>query len=223
MRHNNQVPNIHFKKDWKNHIKTWFNQPARKQRRKAKRVALALKVAPRPVGLLRPIVRCPEARWNRRLRLGRGFTLDELKEVGVNKREARTIGISVDYRRRCGDADAFERNVNRLKAYKAKLVIFPKKGWKHRKKGDCTKEQWEKATQVNLIKTFPNKKIEPVITFRPITAAEREYDAHLELRKAWREQKFWGTNMKRTHFWEEAKKMVGKKGAKKGKKKKKKK
>lgn len=35
VKHNNVVPNGHFKKDWQNYVRTWFNQPARKKRRRA--------------------------------------------------------------------------------------------------------------------------------------------------------------------------------------------
>lgn len=34
VRHNNVVPNQHFKKKWQFYVKTWFNQPARKHRRR---------------------------------------------------------------------------------------------------------------------------------------------------------------------------------------------
>lgn len=33
-RHNNVVPNGHFKKKWQKMVKTWFNQPGRKLRRR---------------------------------------------------------------------------------------------------------------------------------------------------------------------------------------------
>ncbi|VDN57659.1 unnamed protein product [Dracunculus medinensis] len=97
---NNMVPNGHFHKDWQSRIRTWFNQPARKQRRRMNRLKKALACTPRPAaGLLRPIVRCPTNRYNKKIRLGRGFTLEELKAVGISKKIAPTIGISVDYRR----------------------------------------------------------------------------------------------------------------------------
>lgn len=97
---NNMIPNAHFHKDWQNRVRTWFNQPARKERRRKNRFKKAQLIAPRPVaGLLRPLVRCPTIRYNKKVRLGRGFTIEELKAAGVGKREARTIGISVDYRR----------------------------------------------------------------------------------------------------------------------------
>jgi hypothetical protein len=34
MKHNNVITKGHFKKDWQSRVKTWFNQPARKKRRR---------------------------------------------------------------------------------------------------------------------------------------------------------------------------------------------
>jgi large subunit ribosomal protein L13e len=76
---NQMVPNGHFHKDWQRYVKTWFNQPARKQRRRKARTEKARRLAPRPTQKLRPIVRCPTARHHKKLRIGRGFTLEELK------------------------------------------------------------------------------------------------------------------------------------------------
>ncbi|EDO28721.1 predicted protein, partial [Nematostella vectensis] len=77
---NNIIPNGHFHKDWQRYVKTWFDQPGRKKRRRVARQIKAAKIAPRPVaGSLRPIVRCPTFKYNTKVRAGRGFTLDELK------------------------------------------------------------------------------------------------------------------------------------------------
>ena len=38
------VPNAHFHKDWQRYVKCWFNQPARKIRRRAARVEKAKQV-----------------------------------------------------------------------------------------------------------------------------------------------------------------------------------
>jgi len=54
---------------------------------------------PLPVGLLRPIVRSCTLKYNTRERAGRGFTLTELKEAGLSRHFARSIGIAVDHRR----------------------------------------------------------------------------------------------------------------------------
>ena len=77
---NNMVPNGHFHKDWQRFVKTWFNQPMRKKRRYQKRIKKARMIAPRPAaGPVRPIVRCPTFRYHTKQRLGRGFSLEELK------------------------------------------------------------------------------------------------------------------------------------------------
>uniref|UniRef100_K3ZXS1 60S ribosomal protein L13 n=1 Tax=Setaria italica TaxID=4555 RepID=K3ZXS1_SETIT len=62
-----------LKKHWQNYVKTWFNQPARKQRR---RIGELVK---RTAGPLRPIVQCQTLKYNMKSRAGRGFTLEELK------------------------------------------------------------------------------------------------------------------------------------------------
>ena len=79
-KHNNMIHNNHFHKQWQNYVRTWFDQPGRKKRKRDARIKRALQVAPRPVaGALRPIVRCPTFKYNTKTRAGRGFTLEELK------------------------------------------------------------------------------------------------------------------------------------------------
>jgi large subunit ribosomal protein L13e len=111
MKHNNVIPNAHFNKKWQLHVRTWFDQPARKNRRHQKRLAKAQRVAPRPTkGALRPIVRGTTRRYNTKVRAGRGFSLDEVRAVGLHPKYARTIGISVDHRRRNKSTEAFQVN-----------------------------------------------------------------------------------------------------------------
>jgi len=111
------------------------------------RKAKAERIAPRPVsGLLRPAVRCPTQRYNTKIRYGRGFTLKELKEAGINPKQAVSIGIGIDYRRKNRSVEGLQANVERLKAYKARLIVFPLKGGKV-KKGDSTAEETSAATQ----------------------------------------------------------------------------
>ncbi|KAK8453404.1 hypothetical protein SEVIR_5G278700v4 [Setaria viridis] len=80
-------------------------------------------------------------------RAGRGFTLEELKAAGIPKKLAPTIGISVDHRRKNKSLEGLQANVQRLKTYKAKLVIFPRRARKV-KAGDSTPEELATATQV---------------------------------------------------------------------------
>ncbi|XP_044497971.1 60S ribosomal protein L13-1 isoform X1 [Mangifera indica] len=148
VKHNNVVPNGHFKKHWQNYVKTWFNQPARKTRRRIARQKKAVKIFPRPTaGPLRPIVHGQTLKYNMKLRAGRGFTLEELKAAGIPKKLAPTIGISVDHRRKNRSLESLQANVQRLKAYKAKLVVFPRRARKV-KAGDSAPEELATATQV---------------------------------------------------------------------------
>jgi large subunit ribosomal protein L13e len=134
VKHNNEVPHQHFHKDWQRRVATWFNQPARKVRRREARKAKAAAVAPRPVaGSLRPVVRCPTAKYNRKLRAGRGFTLDELKEAKINRHEAKSLGICVDHRRHNKSEESLQLNAQRLKQYRAKLIVFPLPSKKNKK------------------------------------------------------------------------------------------
>ncbi|EFJ46365.1 ribosomal protein L13 component of cytosolic 80S ribosome and 60S large subunit [Volvox carteri f. nagariensis] len=127
VRHNNVVPNNHFKKKWQFYVRTWFNQAARKERRRNARAAKAAKVFPRPsAGLLRPVVRGQTLKYNSKQRLGKGFTLDELKEAGIAVRMASSLGIAVDHRRRNKSLESLQENVQRLKAYRSNLVVFPR-------------------------------------------------------------------------------------------------
>ena len=89
----------------------------------------------RPTDLLRPAVRCPTKRYNTKLREGRGFTIDELKAAGIRRKEALSIGIPVDHRRRNKSEEGLKLNKERLEAYKTRLVLFPRKAGKE-KKGD---------------------------------------------------------------------------------------
>jgi len=148
VKHNNVIPNGHFKKDWQNRVKTWFNQPARKLRRRNARQAKAVKIFPRPTsGPLRPIVHGQTLKYNMKVRAGRGFSLEELKAAGIPKKFAPTVGIAVDYRRRNRSLEGLQANVQRLKTYKAKLAVFPRRSRKF-KAGDSTPEELATATQL---------------------------------------------------------------------------
>lgn len=209
VKHNNEIPHAHFKKDWQRNVITWFNQPGRKLRRRNNRAAKAKAVAPRPLQLLRPVVRCPTNKYNAKVRQGRGFTLDELKAAGVSRHEALSIGISIDYRRRNLSEGAFQDNVERLKLYKSKLVVFPRNPTSKRvRKGDATKAEMAAATQ-NLTKAvLPVKKSLGRIKPRMITPQEKDAVVTEVLRKALTDGKLWGQRLVRQKAKEEAKKQA---------------
>ncbi|XP_067652881.1 large ribosomal subunit protein eL13-like [Haliotis asinina] len=180
---NNMVPNGHFHKDWQRRVRTWFNQPMRKQRRQDTRVQKARAIAPRPVkGYLRPIARCQTFKYNTKIRAGRGFTLEELKQAGINRRQARSIGISVDYRRRNKTVESLQQNVQRLKEYNSKLILFPRKESKP-KKGDATAEQIKTATQLKG-DVMPIRQVYRSEKARKISKREKRFSPFAALRSA---------------------------------------
>lgn len=142
IKHNQQIQHNHFRKDWQRRVRTHFDQPGRKSRRRNARLTKAAAVAPRPVDKLKPVVRCPTIKYNRRVRAGRGFSLAELKEAGIPRKLAPTIGISVDPRRANLSVESLTTNVARLKAYRERLILFPRRSGQH-KKLDSSKEDLE--------------------------------------------------------------------------------
>ncbi|KAI4291004.1 large subunit ribosomal protein L13e [Pancytospora philotis] len=126
MKRNNAIPSNHFGKTAIMY-KTWFDQPAKATKRRQLRNKKAARVFPMPIEKLRPIVRCPTIRHNRKLRLGRGFTAEECQAAGIEYQYARTIGISVDLRRANQNEESFNTNVQRIKEYMSKIVIYKNK------------------------------------------------------------------------------------------------
>jgi len=176
------LPNAHFHKHWQKRIKLWFDQPARKQRRRQARIAKAKAVAPRPAtGLLRAVVRCPSNRYNKKVRLGRGFTLDELKAAGIGRREAKTVGIAVDYRRTNRSVESLQQNAQRLKEYKSRLILFPRHINKPQK-GDSSAEDLKLATQLRG-PIMPLKKQARREKAREVTEELKKFDVYNHLRR----------------------------------------
>ena len=132
VKHNNIVPNAHFHKKWSQssrgplYVKLNLNQATRKKARRVARAKRAAALAPRPTQLLRPVVQCQTQRYSSKQRLGRGFTLAELKAAGLNPSYARSVGIAVDHRRSNRCQESLDRNVARLTEYKKNLVVLKK-------------------------------------------------------------------------------------------------
>lgn len=118
-------------------MRTWFDQPGRKVRRRQARRSKAALLGARPLEPLRPAVRAQTVRYNTKIRQGRGFSLSELKEAGVSPKAALRLGIIVDHRRRNLSEEGKKLNVERLLAYKQRLILFPRRASKP-KKGDST-------------------------------------------------------------------------------------
>lgn len=198
---NKQLPNTHFRKEWDLRVRTWFNQPGRKLRRRQARVAKAAQIAPRPIERLRPAVRCPTVKYNRKVRAGRGFTLEELKAAGLSAKYAQTVGIAVDYRRRNRSEESLARNVERLKAYQAKLIVLPRS---HKKRTPEQLKAYQEAVQTKgqvVPITDGYVPEEP----RAVTAEEKKARAFTTLREARGVYKSVGKTAKRVAEINEAK------------------
>jgi len=196
VKHNNVIPNEHFKKNWQERVRTWFNQPARKTRRRTARQKKAVKIFPRPtVGPLRPIVHGQTLKYNMKVRAGRGFSLEELKAAGIPKKLAPTIGISVDHRRRNRSLEGLQTNVQRLKTYKAKLVVFPRRARKS-KAGDSTPEELATATQVQGT-YLPIVREKPTTELVKITDEMKSFNAYSKLRIERTNERHLGKRLKR--------------------------
>ncbi|KAF2075445.1 hypothetical protein CYY_003274 [Polysphondylium violaceum] len=181
--HNKVIQNTHLRKHWQTRVRTWFNQPARKIRRRNTRIAKAASVFPRPIETLKPVVHSASVRYNMKVRSGRGFTVEELKAAGLTPSYAKTIGIAVDFRRTNKSQQSLTANAQRLKDYKSKLVLFPKKVAAP-KKGEATKEEVEKAVQ-NLV-VLPVKAGIPVSESKPrkVTEEEKKFQAYATIKFA---------------------------------------
>jgi len=195
VKHNNILDNSHFRKDWQRRVVTWFDQPANKVRRRNARAEKAKKLAPRPVNKLRPVVRSQTIKYNQKVRAGRGFTLDELRAAKISPKAAPGVGIAVDHRRQNRSQEGFQANVERLKLYKSKLVVYPRKGHKKHRKGDSSKEACDAAVQV-LGEVLPITQPKITVQTRKITSEEREANVCATLRKAMTDAKRWGAREK---------------------------
>jgi large subunit ribosomal protein L13e len=132
VKHNNVVPNLHFHKKYQNSsrgplkVRLSLNQASKKKSRRLTRAKKAAAVAPAPLQKLRPVVHCQTQKYSAKTRLGKGFSLEELKVAGLSAKYARTVGIAVCHRRTNRSNESLELNVARLNAYKANLVVLKK-------------------------------------------------------------------------------------------------
>ena len=96
---------------------------------------------------------------------------------------ARTIGITVDPRRRNKSVESRQQNIQRLKEYRNKLILFPQHENRKLRKGEATEEERKLATQLaGPIMPITNPK--PVIEFRAIRENEKKFSAFNALRSA---------------------------------------
>jgi len=119
-----------------------------------------------------------------KVRLGRGFSLAELKAAKIAAPLAKTLGIAVDHRRTNKSADSLAANVQRLKDYKDKLVVFPKKGTKA-KKGDTADAAARAAATQNASNPLmpPKAPAAAKVEFVSVTDAMKSATPYQDLRE----------------------------------------
>jgi len=186
----------HFHKKWQRRVKTWLDQPAQKKIRRERRKIKAAQNSPRPAsGALRPLVHCPTQKYSSKVKLGRGFTLEELKEAGINRQFAKSVGIAVDHRRTNKCTESLNLNVDRLKDYKARLILFPRNA-KKPTKGDATSEQVKEATQLKG-PIAPVTKASKAVEFVDVSDELKESSAYATLRTARNDARLVGIRAKK--------------------------
>merc|ERR1711976_465240 len=126
---------------------------------------------------------------------GRGFTIDELKAAGINKKQAKTIGISMDHRRSNRSVESLQANVQRLKEYRSKLILFPRKA-SQPKTGDATEEEMKMATQLKG-PVMPVSSIVRKDKARAVTDDDKKFSAFIALRTARANAKLAGKRAKK--------------------------
>ena len=197
VKHNNVIPNIHNKKKYLESsrgplkVRLSLDQATKKKSRRLTRAAKAARIAPRPLSLLRPAVQSQTQRYSSKTRLGRGFTLQEIKAAGLTPRYARTVGIAVDHRRINRSEEGLKRNVDRLTEYKLKLIVF----FRRRgvlKSGDSSAAETNAATQLEGRTIMPLVKKTDSIEMMVISKVMKEYSAFTQMRVAAKENKVAG-------------------------------
>lgn len=131
-----------------------------------------------------------------KVRLGRGFSLAELKGAKIAQAVAKSLGIAVDHRRTNKSTESLATNVARLTDYKKKLVVFPKKGTKC-KAGD-TKDAKARAAATQAVGPImpPAKAAAPKVEFVTVTDAMKAPSCYQELREIRNNKKLAGLRKK---------------------------
>ena len=113
--------------------------------------------------------------------------MEELKDAGISRHYAKTVGISVDHRRTNKSVETLKVNVDRLKEYKARLVP---------KKQDATKEAIS-TTQASDIFTKPKLAVSAV-SYTKVTDEMKSFRAYDALRRARSDCKLVGIRLKKS-------------------------
>jgi len=134
-----------------------------------------------------------------------------LKEAAIPRKLAPTIGISVDHRRQNLSQESLAANVERLKAYRSRFILFPRKSGQF-KKLDSSKEEVAAAKEgkntvkhLSSILPIENAKLADAITeVSRSDLPKGEENAYRRLRDARSEARLIGVREKRAKAKAEA-------------------
>jgi large subunit ribosomal protein L13e len=101
--------------------------------------------------------------------------------------------------------ESLQSNVQRLKVYKSKLILFPRK-ISAPKKADATAEELKLATQLKT-QVLPIRQRVKRLRGRKITDEEHKFSAFTTLRQSFATARLWGKREKRAKEKAEAEKM----------------
>jgi large subunit ribosomal protein L13e len=152
-------------------------------------------------------VRCPTVRYHTKIRASRGFILEEFRVAGIHEKKACTIGISVDPRKRNKSTESLQANVQHLKEYRSKLILFHRKP-SASKKGDSSAEELKLATKLTG-PVMPIRNVYKKEKARVITEEKKNIKAFASLQMARANAWLFGSKAKRAK--EAAEQNVGKK------------
>jgi large subunit ribosomal protein L13e len=211
VKHNNVIQSAHLRKhfDYRNRkVKCFFNKAAHKKIRIQKRAAKAAAAFPNPVSKLRPIVYGQTRKYSSKVKFGRGFTLEELKEAKLTPAFAQTVGIAVDFRRHNKNAESMAINVKRLATYKSKLILFPTAEGKPKKGliNDATAEQLKNVTQNSAEGVLPLPPVSKRCKIEPLTKEMKAAKIYKKLRQLRINKRYNGKRIKAAADAEAAKK-----------------
>lgn len=132
-------------------------------------------------------------------RLGRGFTLAEVRAAGLTPAFARSVGIAVDHRRKNKSEEGQALNVARLNAYKSKLILFPRRAGKPKKGeiNDSTDAQVKAAKQNTKAAVFAlPAKAAAAPEFVKISKEMKEFNAAQKCRDLYLEKRDHGRKIR---------------------------
>lgn len=160
---------------------------------------------------MRPVVHACTQKYASKTKLGRGFTLEEVKAAGLTAAFARSVGIAVDHRRRNKSAEMQAQNVARLTTYKSKLVLFPRR--ENKPKKGLINDSTQSASALAGMKQNNNAAVYklPVAAaaapvFEPLTKDMKAHDAAKQGRDLFLEKRDYGRNKRKAELKAAAKK-----------------